>query len=50
MQYMVFVVSVVIGGWRGYPVSGFIIGLALWYGIIKIQGKPSAENEQLKAR
>ena len=49
MQYMVFVVSVVIGGWRGYPVSGFIIGLALWYGIIKIQGKPSAENEQLKA-
>ena len=49
MQYMVFVVSVVIGGWMGYPVSGFIIGLALWYGIIKIQGKPSAENEQLKA-
>ena len=49
MQYVVFVVSVVIGGWMGYPVSGFIIGLALWYGIIKIQGKPSAENEQLKA-
>lgn len=49
MQYMVFVVSVVIGGWMGYPVSGFIIGLALWYGIVKIQGKPSAENEQLKA-
>lgn len=49
MQYMVFVVSVVIGGWMGYPVSGFIIGLALWYGIIRIQGKPSAENEQLKA-
>ena len=49
MQYMVFVVSVVIGGWMGYPVSGFIIGLALWYGIIKTQGKPSAENEQLKA-
>ena len=49
MQYMVFVVSVVIGGWMGYPVSGFIIGLALWYGIIKIQGKPSAENEHLKA-
>ena len=49
MQYMVFVVSVVIGGWMGYPVSGFIIGLALWYGIIKIQGKPSAETEQLKA-
>lgn len=49
MQYVVFVVSVVIGGWMGYPVSGFIIGLALWYGIIKIQGKPSAENEHLKA-
>ena len=49
MQYVVFVVSVVIGGWMGYPVSGFIIGLALWYGIVKIQGKPSAENEQLKA-
>ena len=49
MQYVVFVVSVIIGGWMGYPVSGFIIGLALWYGIIKIQGKPSAENEQLKA-
>ena len=49
MQYVVFVVSVVIGGWMGYPVSGFIIGLALWYGIIKIQGKPSAETEQLKA-
>ena len=49
MQYVVFVVSVVIGGWMGYPVSGFIIGLALWYGIIKIQGKPSVENEQLKA-
>ena len=49
MQYVVFVVSVVIGGWMGYPVSGFIIGLVLWYGIIKIQGKPSAENEQLKA-
>lgn len=49
MQYVVFVVSVVIGGWMGYPVSGFIIGLALWYGIIKIQGKPSAENEKLKA-
>ena len=49
MQYVVFVVSVVIGGWMGYPVSGFIIGLALWYGIIKIQGRPSAENEQLKA-
>ena len=49
MQYVVFVVSVIIGAWMGYPVSGFIIGLALWYGIIKIQGKPSAENEQLKA-
>ena len=49
MQYVVFVVSVVIGGWMGYPVSGFIIGLALWYGIVKIQGKSSAENEQLKA-
>ena len=49
MQYVVFVVSVVIGGWMGYPVSGFIIGLVLWYGIIKIQGRPSAENEQLKA-
>ena len=49
MQYVVFVVSVIIGGWMGYPVSGFIIGLALWYGIVKIQGKPSAENEQLKA-
>ena len=49
MQYVVFVVSVVIGGWMGYPVSGFIIGLALWYGIIKIQGRPSAENERLKA-
>lgn len=49
MQYVVFVVSVVIGGWMGYPVSGFIIGLALWYSIVKIQGKPSAENEQLKA-
>ena len=49
MQYVVFVVSVVIGGWMGYPVSGFIIGLVLWYGIVKIQGKPSAENEQLKA-
>ena len=49
MQYVVFVVSVIIGGWMGYPVSGFIIGLALWYGIIKIQGKPSAENEKLKA-
>ena len=49
MQYVVFVVSVIIGAWMGYPVSGFIIGLALWYGIVKIQGKPSAENEQLKA-
>ena len=49
MQYVVFVVSVIIGGWMGYPVSGFIIGLALWYGIVKIQGKPSAETEQLKA-
>ena len=49
MQYVVFVVSVIIGAWMGYPVSGFIIGLALWYGIVKIQGKPSAETEQLKA-
>ena len=49
MQYVVFVVSVIIGAWMGYPVSGFIIGLALWYGIVKIQGKPSAENEHLKA-
>jgi len=49
MQYVVFVVSVIIGAWMGYPVSSFIIGLALWYGIVKIQGKPSAETEQLKA-